>query len=328
MGIASNRILLRYNVETYTFNETAVTNLNDLLFFHKDSQSMREIGTSSIDLIVTSPPYWSIVNYGYPGQLGMGLTYHHFLLLLEKTLLECMRVIKEDSFVAFIVADIRTEAEYRGKGGRPRIHPLHSDIIQFFLKMDFDFFAHYFWRKNGINKPKGKIVYGSLGSGKYKGFAVPPFLYSDLLIEHVLVFRKPGKRKTLPFESRFCDSNNIIAIQDVRKWVDPIWVFDSPVSQLHPATCPREIVARLIKMHSMANDRILDPFMGSGTTCDVALALGRNAIGYEIHDDYINSFLQRYQELQEIDDKTYQALNVSSKLTGSFLHDTHPDILG
>jgi len=50
---------------------------------------------------------------------------------------------------------------------------------------------------------------------------------------------------------------------------------------------PEELPKRLIKMYSFIGDTVLDPFLGSGTTAKVALELKRNAIGYEINEDFV-----------------------------------------
>ena len=57
-------------------------------------------------------------------------------------------------------------------------------------------------------------------------------------------------------------------------------------SEGHPAPFPKELPYRLIKLYSFYGDTVLDPFIGTGTTAEVALELGRNAIGYEINEDY------------------------------------------
>ncbi|KUO96523.1 DNA methyltransferase [Ferroacidibacillus organovorans] len=144
--------------------------MSQLSLYQKDSTAgMSEINTCSIDLILTSPPYWDIIDYKNCNQLGQGLTYKHFMLILKNNIIECMRVLKEDGLAVFVVGDIRKEKNYSGKIGRPRIYPLHSDIIQIFVDMEFDFFQHFIWRKKGVKKGQLKgIIYGSVGSGSLR----------------------------------------------------------------------------------------------------------------------------------------------------------------
>ena len=56
----------------------------------------------------------------------------------------------------------------------------------------------------------------------------------------------------------------------------------------HPAPFPEELPKRIIKLHSFVGDTVLDPFMGSGTTAIAAKNLGRNAVGYEISEEYVD----------------------------------------
>lgn len=65
----------------------------------------------------------------------------------------------------------------------------------------------------------------------------------------------------------------------------------------HPAPFPEELPKRLIKLYSFFGDTVLDPFMGSGTTAVTAVTLGRNAIGFEINQDYIKIAKERLSVL-------------------------------
>lgn len=277
-----------------------------MLIYQKDStQDMSEINTASIELVLTSPPYWNIIDYKHNKQLGQGLTYNHYIFMLKKTLLECMRVLKEDAFAVFIVGDIRKSAKYLGKEERPKIFSLHSDIIQYFIEMGFEFHSHIIWKKTSVKKgEKGKILYCPVGKGKYKNYGTGPFVYTDLSIEHILIFRKPGKLRKLSLDERLSDEYNRIPKRDLEKWVDPVWFIDSQLNNQHPATFPAELACRLIKMYSLRNDTVLDPFCGIGTTLDVSFSLERNSIGYEINEKYITE-LSEYYNLNKDGNKYY-----------------------
>ena len=66
-------------------------------------------------------------------------------------------------------------------------------------------------------------------------------------------------------------------------WTLGLWSFNGQnTSQYgHPAPFPEELPRRLIKLFSFREDVVLDPFLGSGTTCRVAKNLGRRSIGVE-----------------------------------------------
>lgn len=255
---------------------------------------MGELATGSVDLIITSPPYWNLKDYKHPKQLGKSQTYKHFLYVLKQNLIECMRVLKEDSFACFIVGDIRT-SKYSSTG-RPKLYSLQSSLIHFLTEeMDLDLFSHFIWHKYGIKQgEKESIVYGSVCTGEYKGWAVPPFLYTDLLTEYILVFRKPGMRKRASAGERQRESLNLISKDELREWLDPVWKINSPTNSKHRATFPAELVKRLIRLFSLKGDIILDPFTGTGTTLSTAIEHHRNAIGYELNLEPLEDLIKDY----------------------------------
>lgn len=264
----------------------------DLIIYNRDStKDMAEIETASVDLILTSPPYWNIKNYDNRNQLGLGLTYEHFIYMLKKNLIECMRVLKEDRLAIFIVGDVRTIAGYGGRAtnSRPRVFSIQSEIIQYFNEMGFDTFAHLIWHKTSVKKGrKCNLLYGAVKDN----YIYPPFIYTDLSIEHILIFRKPGdKRELLPLKER----GDGILKETIGDWLNPIWNIEPSRNDEHPATFPPELVKRLILMFSLRNDIVLDPFCGTGTTLEQAIQLDRKSIGYEINERYLMRIINKYK---------------------------------
>ena len=64
----------------------------------------------------------------------------------------------------------------------------------------------------------------------------------------------------------------------------------------HAAPFPEDIPYRLIRMHTVEEENVLDPFLGSGTTLKVCRLTGRNGIGYEINKDYKELIRRRILE--------------------------------
>jgi DNA modification methylase len=66
-----------------------------------------------------------------------------------------------------------------------------------------------------------------------------------------------------------------------------VWTITTkPYSGAHFATMPPELAERCIKAGCPEGGTVLDPFLGSGTTAEVARKLGRNAVGFELNEDY------------------------------------------
>ncbi len=112
----------------------------------------------------------------------------------------------------------------------------------------------------------------------------PPNAYVTLDCEFILLFRKGKLRKFEPkdalrYESAFTKTQR-------NEWFSQIWNLKGTrqtANELERRTAayPEEIAERLIRMFSVKCETILDPFLGSGTTVKVAIANGRNSVGYE-----------------------------------------------
>ena len=72
-----------------------------------------------------------------------------------------------------------------------------------------------------------------------------------------------------------------------------VWKINPETKSKHPAPYPETLVDNLIKYYSFVGDLVLDPFIGSGTTCISAFKLNRKSIGFEIHKEYIEIFENR-----------------------------------
>ena len=70
-----------------------------------------------------------------------------------------------------------------------------------------------------------------------------------------------------------------------------IWQIPPARRGWHPAPWPAEIPRRLIALYTWPGDVVLDPFVGSGTTVQVAQTLGRQGIGIELSADYLAQVL-------------------------------------
>lgn len=94
--------------------------------------------------------------------------------------------------------------------------------------------------------------------------------------------------------------------KNVSKWVGREWAYPTNVLHLasecsnknHSAAYPKELPAWFIKLFTQEGDRVLDPFVGSGTTCVAARELGRNSIGIEVKEEFYNLAKANVEEVQ------------------------------
>jgi site-specific DNA-methyltransferase (cytosine-N4-specific) len=204
---------------------------------------------------------------------------------LGKTWRETFRVLKEGGLVCINVGDAT-----RKINGSFRLFTNHSKIIDYCEKIGFTTLPNILWKKP-TTKPKyrGKNVF--LGSG-----FLPPNAYVTLDCEYILIFRKGKLRKFKPHDKLRYESS--FTKKQRNQWFSQIWTITGSRQKINTierriASFPEEIVNRLIRMFSVKNDIILDPFLGSGTTTKLAMKLKRNSIGYEMEKKLVPLLKER-----------------------------------
>ncbi len=239
-----------------------------------DSRSMPELGNESIDLVVTSPPYWHIKDYGVPGQTGYGQTLHEYLIDLYHTWAECFRVLREGSRLCIDIGDQFARSSIYG---RYKVIPLHAEFISQCEQIGFDFLGSIIWqKKTTMNTTGGANVMGS--------YPYPPNGLVEIDYEFILIFKKPGKGRAVSKEIKEASK---LTKEEWKEYFSGHWHFGGARQLGHEAMFPEELPKRLIRMFTFVGDTVLDPFLGSGTTLRVALELGRNSVGYEINESFL-----------------------------------------
>lgn len=245
-----------------------------------DSRNMIEIQENSIDLVVTSPPYWHIKDYHIKNQIGYGQSLHEYLKSLYLVWKECYRVLKPGSRLCINIGDQFLRSIVYGKY---KIAPIHSEVIIQCEKIGFDYMGSIIWqKKTTMNTTGGANVMGS--------YPYPPNGMIEIDYEFILIFKKPGK-KVAP--SREIKELSKLSKEEWKEYFSGHWKFSGEKQIMHEAMFPEELPKRLIKMFSFVGDTVLDPFLGSGTTIKVALNLERNAIGYEINEAFLPIIKQK-----------------------------------
>lgn len=239
-----------------------------------DSRKMIEIEDEAVDLVVTSPPYWHIKDYGVPGQIGYGQSLHEYLRSLYLVWKECYRVLTSGSRLCINVGDQFLRSVVYG---RYKVAPLHSEIIVQCEKIGFDYMGSIIWqKKTTMNTTGGAVVMGT--------YPYPPNGMVEIDYEFILIFKKPGKKKA---PSRVIKERSKLTKEEWKEYFAGHWSFGGERQIRHEAMFPEELPRRLIKMFTFVDDVVLDPFLGSGTTIKAALNLERNAIGYEINEEFL-----------------------------------------
>ena len=239
-----------------------------------DSRQMSELNDSSVHLIITSPPYWQLKDYGTENQIGFNDSYENYINNLNLVWSECYRVLHDGCRLCINIGDQFARSVYYG---RYKVIPIHSEIIKFCETIGFDFMGQIIWQKTTtMNTSGGGAVMGS--------FPYPRNGIVKLNFEYILLFKKQGDApKPTPTQKE----NAAMTNEEWNTYFNGHWYFNGTKQDKHLAMFPEELPARLIKMFSFEDETILDPFMGSGTTALVSKKLNRNSVGYEINPEFI-----------------------------------------
>jgi DNA modification methylase len=239
-----------------------------------DSRAMPEVAAESVHLVVTSPPYWHIKDYGISGQIGFGQTLHEYLQDLYCVWRECLRVLQPGRRLCINIGDQFARATVYG---RYKIIPLHAEVIGQCEDLGYDFLGSIIWqKKTTMNTTGGATVMGS--------YPYPPNGLVELDYEFILLFKKPGAGPKVPREVKEASR---LSKEEWKEYFAGHWRFGGARQLGHEAMFPEELPRRLIRMFTFTGETVLDPFVGSGTTVKAALDLKRNALAYEINENFL-----------------------------------------
>ncbi|MCX7966505.1 MAG: DNA methyltransferase [Syntrophorhabdaceae bacterium] len=235
---------------------------------------MREVPDESVHLIITSPPYWQLKDYGNGRQIGFNDTYEEYINNLNLVWNECHRVLHKGCKLCVNIGDQFARSVYYG---RYKIIPIRTEIIKFCESAGFDYMGAIIWQKvTTCHTTGGATVMGS--------YPYPRNGIIKLDYEFILIFKKYGKP---PKVSKEIKEQSKLTDEEWKQYFTGHWNFIGEKQDKHLAMFPEELPKRLIKMFSFIGETVLDPFLGSGTTSLAAKKLCRNSIGYEINEDFI-----------------------------------------
>jgi len=235
--------------------------------FCKSSEKMSELPDNSVHLMVTSPPY----NVGK--DYDENLSLKEYRDLLKRVFKETYRVLVPGGRACINVANL---------GRKPYI-PLHSFIIEDMQELGFLMRGEILWDKGSSASP-------STAWGTWLK-ANNPVLRD--IHEYILVFCKDTFTRKNPYRRK-----STISRKEFLEFTKSLWSFPAERASKvgHPAPFPVELPYRLIQLYTFEGEIVLDPFVGSGTTCIAAIKTNRKYVAYDIDKKYCALAEQRIRQ--------------------------------
>ena len=242
------------------------------------------LGSSSVSLTITSPPYHNAIDYDkhvtekgawYRGTMIKPLEL--YLEEMKRAFDEVYRVTKEGGFCSIVIGNELNNG---------RIIPLPHLFATALCNGDgtWNFHEEIIWNKvtGGLDR---------FGVTIQRPF--PTYYRANIMHEHILVLRKGELNRTKDVDSRF--EIDEIMKKDIS---NSVWNI-APVPPRyvnHPCPFPEEIPLRLVKLYSNKGDLVFDPFLGSGQTGKAAKYLGRSFVGMDIQRKYCELASERIEK--------------------------------
>ncbi len=248
------------------------------------SEVMAAWPEGSVDLVITSPPYWTAVEY--EGQTPDWPTYEAYLDDMMTVWSQCARVLRPNGKLCINAPVMPIPKTLIDQHTRHLKNIAFDNEARILSGTDLERFGLFVWQKQ-----TSKMMFGS--------YPYPGNILENNTIEFINVYVKPGKPPKFTRTSK--DANRLSR----HEWMDlaqQVWFMypeDVKREEGHPAPFPEKLPARLMKLYSYGasegfeGEVVVDPFVGTGTTCVVAKKMKRRWIGIDINPGYLRFAEQR-----------------------------------
>jgi DNA modification methylase len=245
-----------------------------------DARSMTQVADNSVALVVTSPPYFA--GKAYEAELGVNgipSSYLEYLDMLRSVFAECVRVLEPGGRIAVNIANLGRRP-YRSLSGD--VTTILQDDLGLLLR------GEVVWMKS--RGASGSCAWGSFQQ------ATNPVLRD--LTERVVIASKGRFDRALSPKQRRAAGLPVSSTLTVDEFMEStldVWEIPPESARRvgHPAPFPVALPQRLIGLYTYADDLVLDPFAGVGSTAVAALRTGRHYIGYDLDASYIAAAEER-----------------------------------
>lgn len=257
--------------------------LGDVKVFNHTCEDMHELEDKSVTSVVTSPPYFSMRDYGNgEAELGLESDRNEYIRNLIKIFNECKRVLKDNGSLMVNINEKVEGGFYRGV-----VHQFVGEM----LNNGWSLNDEIIWLKNNPVYTGGNR---SVRSHEYIFHFVKKgckdFYYDGELAKKVsdpngfCVYGKDNKPKFFSGMDFRGDTlrTNVANTGELRKQCK-----EESFILTHSATFPLAVPTLLVLLTSKPGDLVIDPFNGTGSVAEVCRYSGRNYVGYELNPQFV-----------------------------------------
>ncbi len=283
--------------------------LNHIIECGDALELIKKVPLESIDLLVTSPPYWAKRVYNGDGEIGLEGTPEEYVKNLVAFFEKLKPYLKRSANVFINVGDTFFGS---GAGAWSKYLDKEGNITQEQKERKEKYFTLEPLQPR--IKQNGKLY-------QNKQLLLIPSRFAIAMQEHGWILRddiiwhKPNRipasvkdRFNNTYEHVFhfvlerryyfdLDAVKIPGATGRPKNPGDVWSINTqPLRGSHTATFPEKLIEPIILCGSPEQGTVLDPFLGSGTTWIVSDRLNRHCIGFEINKEYFNFAKERFNE--------------------------------
>ena len=279
---------------------------------------LKKLPNNSVDLIVTSPPY-ADQRKGTYGGIHPDEYVDWFLPISEQLL----RVLKPTGTFVLNIKEKVVEGERS---------TYVMELILAMRKQGWLWTEEFIWHKKNCYPGKWPNRFRDawerlLQFNKDKKFhmyqeevMVPMGDWSKTRLKHL------GQNDVIRFNSQVGSGFG----KNIANWVGREKAYPSNVLHLatetgnrnHSATFPQDLPEWFIKLFTKEDDWVLDPFVGCGTTCEMAQKLGRNCVGIDILEEYVTLASEKVKEKETLLCETAEEYGTNNKKRNNRVHRT------
>jgi DNA modification methylase len=253
------------------------------LFNGDAKQVLAAMTEGSFDCAVTSPPYYSLRDYGVQGQIGLEDTVTEYVTAITDTMDGVYRVLRADGVLFLNIGD----TYYSGKGKSHGEDPKSAKRRFGLRAVDKSGGVGIGVRPKSLIGVPWRVAFEMMARGWVLRSSII-WHRKNALPEAVL----DRPRRSYEFVFMFVKQRhyyfNRAALADVNLEED-VWTIQArprPSNGLDTAPYPDDLVVRCLDLGCKPGGAVLDPFVGSGTTLRVAVTSGRHATGIELNESF------------------------------------------